>query len=123
VTRRRPIQQYLVAAFFIIAGALHFVYPRAYEQIVPPALPAHRALVFISGAFELLGGLGTLLPATRKAAAWGLIALLIAVFPANVYMALNASAFASMLPAWALFARLPLQFVIIWWVWFACISV
>jgi uncharacterized membrane protein len=123
VTRLRPLQPYFVAAFFIIAGALHFVYPHAYEQIVPPAIPAHRALVFISGAFELLGGLGTLLPATRKAAAWGLIALLIAVFPANVYMALNASAFASMLPAWALFARLPLQFVIIWWVWFACISV
>jgi uncharacterized membrane protein len=122
VTRLRPLQPYFVAVFFIVAGALHFVYPHAYEQIVPPVLPAHRALVFISGAFEVLGGLGTLLPTTRKVAAWGLIALLIAVFPANIYMALNAGAFASMLPAWALFARLPLQLVIIWCVWFACIS-
>jgi uncharacterized membrane protein len=122
VTRLRPLQPYFVAAFFIVAGGLHFVYPHAYEQIVPPILPAHRALVIISGAFEVLGGLGTLLPATRKAAAWGLIALLIAVFPANVYMALNAGAYASVLPTWALFARLPLQFAIIWWVWSACIS-
>ncbi len=95
------------------------MYPHTYEQIVPPFLPAHRALVVMSGAFEVLGGLAILLPATRKAATWGLIALLIAVFPANVYMAVDAGAFANVLPAWALFARLPLQFALIWWVWFA----
>jgi len=117
----RHIQPYLVAALFIVAVALHFVYLHAYEQIVPPIFPAHQALVVISGVFEVLGGIGTLLPATRRAAGWGLIALLIAVFPANVYMVLNAGAFASGLPAWALFARLPLQFVLVWWVWSTCV--
>jgi uncharacterized membrane protein len=117
----RDLQPYLVGALFVVAGAMHFIVPGAYEQIVPPYLPAHRELVFVSGFFEVIGGVGDLLPATRKAAGWGLIALLVAVFPANLYMAVDAGAFSN-LPAWALYARLPLQVVLIWWVWGACIK-
>jgi uncharacterized membrane protein len=92
-----------------------------YEAIVPPFLPAQRELVLASGFFEMLGGLGVMLPLTRAAAGWGLIALLIAVFPANIYMAVDTEKFGRVLPAWALYGRLPLQFLLIWWVWAACV--
>jgi uncharacterized membrane protein len=92
-----------------------------YEAIVPPYLPNPHAIVVISGACEILGGIGVLLPATRVAAAWGLIALLVAVFPANISMATDAARFRSVAPAWGLWARLPLQFVLIWWIYRACI--
>lgn len=107
---------------FILAGALHFVRPRMYEAIVPPYLPNAHALVVTSGAFEILGGIGVLIPATRGAAGWGLIALLIAVFPANLYMVSDGARFRSVAPAWALWARLPLQVLLIWWVYRACIA-
>lgn len=88
---------------------------------MPPFLPAHREIVAVSGFFEMLGGLGVMLPLTRSAAGWGLIALLIAVFPANIYMALDTEKFGKLAPAWILYGRLPLQFVLIWWVWSATI--
>ena len=112
----RNVQPYLVGALFIAAGALHFKIPETYERIVPSYLPAHRELVLASGAFEILGGLGVLPRATRRAAGIGLIALLLAVFPANIYMATESAAFATVAPAWALWARLPLQFALMWWV-------
>lgn len=93
-----------------------------YEAIVPPFLPSHRALVLISGVFEMLGGIGVMLPQTRKAAGWGLIALLVAVFPANVYMAMDTEKFGLIAPAWLLYGRLPLQFLLIAWVYGACIA-
>ncbi len=107
---------YLVAVVFVVAGSLHFTKASIYERIVPPYLPAHAALVAISGFFEILGGIGVAIPQTRKAAGIGLIALLIAVFPANLYMATDAGDFASFLPAWALYARLPIQFLLAFWV-------
>ena len=119
----RTYQPYLIGLIFIAAGALHFKNPQMYEAIVPPYFPAHHELVLASGFFETLGGIGVLLPRTRAAAGWGLIALLIAVFPANVYMALDTEKFGTLAPAWALYARLPLQFVLMWWVWTACIRV
>ena len=94
---------------------LHFVRPRPFEAIVPPALPAPRALVYASGAAEVAGGIGLLVPRLRRAAGLGLVALLLAVFPANVWMAREAGRFRRV-PAWALWARLPLQFVLIGWV-------
>ncbi|MDQ2857156.1 MAG: hypothetical protein M3R53_00710 [Candidatus Eremiobacteraeota bacterium] len=115
----RRAQPYVIGTLFVVAGALHFANPHAYEAIVPPFLPAHRALVLISGVFEMLGGVGVILPPTRRVAGWGLIALLLAVFPANVYMALAAREFTSFAPAWILYARLPLQFVMIAWVYTA----
>ncbi len=109
------MKRWLVAVLFTAAGAMHFVVPDLYARVVPPYLPAPKALVYVSGAAEIAGGLGMLWRPTRRAATWGLIALLIAVFPANVYMA-EAKI---MGPAWALWARLPLQAVLIGWVWWA----
>ena len=107
-----------IAALFVVAGVLHCVIPRSYEAIVPPFLPARLFLVYLSGAFELAGGVGLLVPRTRRPAALGLIALLAAVFPANVQML--ADAVAAGKPQWqvALFClRLPLQFVLMWVIW------
>ncbi len=94
---------------------------RVYERIVPPWLPATAALVAVSGAFEILGGTGVLVPITRKAAGIGLIALLVAVFPANVHMATHSHAY-DIAPPVALYLRLPLQAVLIAWVYAACVG-
>src|SRR5918994_4150638 len=104
-----------LAAFFLAAGALHFLRPRMYEAIMPDALPAHRALVYASGLAELAGGAGVLHPRTRRAAGWWLIATLVAVFPANVHMALHPQRYRA-IPRWALWARLPPQGALIAWV-------
>ncbi|MEZ0607560.1 DoxX family protein [Fibrella sp. WM1] len=104
---------YSMAAIYIVAGLLHFIRPRTYLAIMPPYLPAHKALVFWSGVAELALGLALLLPALRTWAAWGIIALLIAVFPANVYMATDEKF--RKIPAWVRWGRLPLQAVLIWW--------
>lgn len=108
---------FLLAAIFVAAGTLHVLRPRVFDAIVPPYVPMPpRAATLISGAAELAGGLGLLHPATRPAARWGLLALLLAVFPANVQMALQSEKFAP-IPAWALWARLPLQPLLMLWVW------
>ena len=109
----------LLAVLFVGAGVLHFVKPRMYERIVPPSLPAPRLLVIISGAAEVLGGLGLLVAPLRAWAGWGLVALLVAVFPANLYMAREWERFSGFAPRWALLLRLPLQFVLIAWVLWA----
>jgi uncharacterized membrane protein len=106
----------IAALIFAGSGTMHFLKPDAFVQIVPPLLPAKGTLVAISGAAELAGAIGLLIPQTRVAACYGLIALLIAVFPANIYMALDRVKFAS-LPEWALIARLPLQLLLIGWIW------
>ncbi|BDI29603.1 membrane protein [Capsulimonas corticalis] len=108
----------VLAGVMIWVGCLHFLHPEPFISIVPSYLPAHRALVLISGFFEALGGLGLLVPRVRRAAAVGLIALYLAVFPANVFMAthhvpINGQHFSSLL----LWLRLPLQFVLIAWAW------
>lgn len=105
----------VLGLLFTAAGTLHFLKPEAYLRIMPPYLPAPRLLVLLSGAAEAVGGLGLLWPATRRVAAWGLLALLVAVFPANVYMLQQHAQLG--LPAWALWARLPLQPLLMWWVW------
>ena len=79
----------VAAVSYIAAGALHFIKPAPYLRIMPPYVPWHAAMVRISGAFEIPGGLGLLLPATRRVAAWVLVMLLIAVFQANLYMAMH----------------------------------
>ena len=112
----------LIAVIFVGSGVLHLAKPEYYVRIMPPWLPAPMALVLISGVFEVLGGAGVLVPATRVAAGWGVIALLIAVFPANVQMLLNArAAHASALWMTGLIARLPLQLALIYWVFRAAI--
>jgi uncharacterized membrane protein len=107
----------LLAAFFIQAGVNHFVMPRPYQRIVPPRLKGRaRVLVQVSGVAEVAGGVGVLLPWTRRLSGLGLIALLAAVFPANVYMAREPGRFRR-IPRWALYARLPLQPLMMLWAW------
>jgi uncharacterized membrane protein len=101
---------------FMIAGALHFTHTRAYVAIMPPYVPRHRESVLASGAAEIAGGAGVLVPGTRPLARWWLLALLAAVFPANVHMALNPEQYRR-IPPWALWVRLPFQAVFAWLVW------
>ena len=106
----------LAAILWMVAGALHFIRPEPYLRIMPPYVPGHMAMVRSSGGFEILGSLGLFVSATRRAAAWGLVALLIAVFPANLYMAthpIEAGA-ASIAPVLR-WGRLPLQPLLAWW--------
>jgi len=108
----------LTGLVFIVAGLLHFFAPGTYERIMPPYLPLHRELVYLSGACEILGGLGLLSKRTRPVAGIGLILLLLAVLPANVQMLLDARDAGK--PSWwisLLWLRLPLQLVLIAWVW------
>jgi uncharacterized membrane protein len=106
----------LCGPVFVLAGILHFVKPRMYEAIMPPWLPRHRELVYASGVAEIAGGAGLLVPAVRRPAGWWLIATLVAVFPANVHMALHADRFRVPGGRNALLARLPFQAVFIAWV-------
>jgi len=106
----------VVGVTFITTGVLHFLRPRMYEAIMPRYLPAHRELVLASGVAELAGGAGVLHPRTRRAAGWWLIATLVAVFPANVDMAVHHERFRK-IPKSLLLARLPLQGAMIASVW------
>jgi uncharacterized membrane protein len=108
----------VLGLLFIAAGTNHFLNPDFYVRIMPPWLPAHRELVALSGVLEILGGLAVFLAPVRSWAGWGLVLLLVAVFPANLHMALNPELFPE-LPAAALWARLPLQGVLIAWAWWA----
>jgi uncharacterized membrane protein len=113
----RGLSWRLLANLFIAAGVNHFVMPRVYERIVPPPLRGHsKRIVQISGVAEIAGGVGVLVPATRRVSGLGLIALLAAVFPANVYMARESEDF-SRIPRWALYGRLPLQPLMMLWAW------
>jgi uncharacterized membrane protein len=100
---------------FIFAGIMHFVIPRAYESIVPRRLPARRALVYASGVAEIASGAAVLHPRTRRAGAHLGVATLIAVFPANVEMALHPERFPVPGGRLALYLRLPLQALFIAW--------
>ena len=106
----------VLGATFISTGVLHLAKPRMYEAIMPRCLPAHRELVLASGVAEIAGGAGVLHPRTRRAAAWWLIATLVAVFPANVEMAMRPERF-KRIPKSLLYARLPLQGAMIASVW------
>jgi uncharacterized membrane protein len=109
-----------LAAFFNLTGMLHFVIPRSYEAMVPEPVPAKEA-VAVSGIAEILGGLAVLHPRSRRLGRWGLLALLFAVFPANVHMAVSPEQIKGLdldkIPRWALWARLPLQPLAMVWVW------
>lgn len=114
---------YVLGLFFVGAGLSHFTAPGFFRQIVPPMLPAPDLLVALSGVAEIVLGTAVAIPATRRWAAWGLVALLVAVYPANVYQAWADPTLVDP-PAWmgqpsqaALYARLPLQFVLVYWAW------
>ena len=108
----------VMGCLYVGAGLLHFVKTPLYMSIMPPYLPSHRALVLISGVAEMAGGAGILMPipVVRRSAAWGIVALLAAVSPANFYMAMHPAAFPRV-PVWALWARLPLQLPLMYWAW------
>jgi uncharacterized membrane protein len=111
---RRAVRT-LLALAMIAVGVLHFANPDPFVRIMPAWLPAPLPLVLVSGVFEILGGVGLLVPRTRAFAGLGLVALYVAVFPANVNMAVNHISLdpASPIPAWVLWLRLPLQAVLI----------
>jgi uncharacterized membrane protein len=109
----KKFSRYAAAALFLGAGFLHLVRPAPFAAIVPPYIPQHFAVVYISGIAELAGGVGLLIRRTRGLAAWGLALLLVAVFPANLYMAMN---HVTNLPGSVLWGRLFLQPLLIWWV-------
>jgi uncharacterized membrane protein len=120
--RRGDLSLIVLAVIFGVAGVLHFAIPGQYVRIMPPWLPLHRELVLVSGAFQIAGGLGLLLPRTRRAAGVGLILLLLAVWPANWQMLETARQAGAPAAAMALlWARLPMQVVLIWWVWRAAV--
>jgi len=106
----------LLAVFFLVAGTLHFLKPKPYVATVPDVLPRKLEIVYASGVAEIAGGALVLPERTRRAAGWWLIATLLAVFPANVNMAVNADRFRSA-PEPLLWARLPVQGLLIAWVW------
>ena len=105
---------FLLSVFFTYAGFHHLFVPNFYVSIMPPWIPAHLALVYISGVFEIMGGIGVLIPRFRSLAGLGLVALLVAVYPANLYMAFNPQLFPD-IPLVALYVRLALQFVAFYW--------
>ena len=118
---------WVLALFFIGAGVYHFLKPKAFEPIVPPwittgptfsFLPLRfrtaRMLVYSSGIVEIISGVLLIIPETRAWGAWGVIILLIGVFPANVYMYQTRDHY-SKIPAWVLLTRLPVQGLVIWW--------
>jgi uncharacterized membrane protein len=113
MTKIKTISQWLLALFMVGAGTMHFIKPDFYLQIMPPYLPLHMELVYLSGFFELALGVLLLVPRFSRLAAWGIIALLIAVFPANIYVYQNQD----VLPAPPIIhiLRLPLQGVFILW--------
>jgi uncharacterized membrane protein len=114
--------QRALAAFFTFAGIMHFTIPKQYEATVPGYIPiSSRDAVRYSGMAEIAGGLMVIPPGSRDLARWWLTALLLAVFPANVHMAVNPEQIKGLdlnrVPRWALWARLPFQPLMIWWVW------
>ncbi len=108
--------KYLLGLFFIGAGVLHFVNPAFYLKIMPPYLPWHLGLVYLSGLAEIVLGILVVIPRYTRLAAWGIIALLLAVFPANIYLAMNPQILPDVSPT-AHLIRLPLQLVFIAWAW------
>ncbi|MDQ2865992.1 MAG: DoxX family membrane protein [Candidatus Eremiobacteraeota bacterium] len=118
----RKIARIGLATFFILAGTLHFVKTAGYVRIVPAGFPDPKTLVYISGALEIFGGAGVIISRVRRLAGCGLIALLAAVYPANIAMAVHHAAFADMASPLLLWLRLPLQFALAAWVWYAAVS-
>jgi len=117
----RKISTALLALFFVSVGVLHFLKPGEFVRAMPPYIPYHLEMVYISGVFEILGGIGVMIPKVRKAAGYGLLALLIAVFPANIHMALHDERFPA-IPPMVLWVRLIFQPIFMTWVWYCTLK-
>ena len=120
----KRIMSVILGMAFIFVGILHFVRPAGFLAIMPSWIPFHLFWVYASGAVEIAGGLGLLIPRYRKVAGWILFVLLIVVFPANVNMAVNEIQLPGRdpMPVWAMWARLPLQFLLLFLVWWSAIK-
>ena len=114
------ISKLFLAIFFVAAGTLHFVWPGFYLKIMPESIPFPMAMVYISGVLEIVLGLLVLPDKTRRAAGWALVLLLIAVFPANIHLAMHPETLPN-IPAWLEWARLPFQGLFIFWVYKAAL--
>ncbi|HEY5078815.1 MAG TPA: DoxX family protein [Opitutaceae bacterium] len=121
-TPLRATFRWVLAVFFVVAGANHFRSPATYLGMIPPWLPWPEGLNAISGACEILGGVGILVPRMRMAAGWGLVALLVAVFPANLHVALMGRMPGFDFSATTLWLRLPLQAALVAWVAWVAIA-
>ncbi|EQA34699.1 DoxX-like family protein [Leptospira inadai serovar Lyme str. 10] len=107
---------YIMAFFYILAGSFHFINPAFYLRMMPPYIPFHSEVIIVSGIIEILLGIFLIPKFTRRQAAWGIVLLLIAVYPANIQMFLDA--WKSNNPKlWVTIVRLPFQFLFIWWAW------
>ena len=112
--RIKRFLKYLLAVSFVLAGFYHFINPSFYLKMMPPYLPAHLFLIYASGFFEIALGVALLIPKLTRAAAWGIVGLLVAVFPANIFMAMNTELFPEY-DAKLIYTRLPLQLLLIAW--------
>lgn len=119
--RMRMFARFFAGPVMFVAGLNHFLNPAFYERTIPPALPEPTTLVYASGIAEMAGALAAMHPRTRRAGGWLLLATLIAVFPANIFMVLDPDRFPS-IPRWALLARLPLQLLFLYLVWLATLA-
>ena len=118
MNKYKEILRVILAICIIVVGVTHFLVPGEYVKIVPPQLPYPLGLVYLSGFYEILGGIGLLVPPVSQAAAWGLLALFIAVYPANIYMAANLIKIEHIPNSpWVHVVRLPFQAVLIAWAW------
>lgn len=110
------LEKYIMGSMYILAGLFHFIKPKIYLKIMPTYLPYHLELVYLSGVFELASGILLLIPQTQVIGAWGIIITLVGVYPANIYM-LTSYKGKNLKYKVALWARLPLQFLLIYWAW------
>jgi uncharacterized membrane protein len=110
----KKVSLFIMSILYIIAGLNHFIHPLFYKKIMPPFIPWHMPLIYVSGFFEILLGILLIPLYTRRMAAWGIMLLLIAVFPANIYMMIN-YLHEKNPDLWITILRLPLQFILIWW--------
>jgi uncharacterized membrane protein len=112
------VSRIILATFFIVAGSYHFISPATYVPMMPGYLSWPMPLIYLSGAAEVIGGIGVALPKWRRLAGWWLITVLVAIFPANIHMLINDVPISgNHVPQWILWARLPLQLVMIAWVY------
>ncbi len=118
ILNKKAIFRGILSVCMVVSGTLHFIFPEPFIKIVPNFLPFAAALVYISGLLEIIWGIGLLIPAVSQAAAWGLVVLFIAVYPANINMAVNHIQIANIPNEnWFQAIRLPFQFVLIAWAW------
>jgi uncharacterized membrane protein len=119
MSRSKTILLWVMGVFYVVAGTNHFVHPDFYRPMMPAYLPWHEALIWLSGVAEVGLGIAVLIPGWRPAAAWGLILLLIAIFPANIHIALHNVPLAGAAHGAGIWnwVRLPLQAVLVAWAW------